>query len=1191
MTGTTQVVSPRAVASVGDASWMTTATAVLSQDVVVTAQIVVDANSARPVGTFPSQVNVDPVTGASLVEAVAIVALESNGGVPLPFHVTRNSSSESGWVMNPIATVSAQDPVVEICAGVDLFGDVQAFFTQSGQVYNVTLNQNVWSTPQSLYAAALTSLMVAYSQDGALLVAGLDGSGNLVIGSRPDETGGYGFECCPLSTPLSASASMTFAAAAGGGWIVAAVQDRQVTLIEGQAGNTAVAETVQTLSLSAAPSTVGCGYYSPTAEQALFLLTCADGGIYTLAANGVTQATNFPLASTTMAGLTAQVGTDDQGGETIRLYGTDGNNALWALSLIGWNGTEPQWGPWIPLSGGVGMALGDMSPTSSPSLFTIDDQEGALGLWVLDTGATGQWRNAPIYQPGENTTAFEVVRYRCEFAVLDQNNQPMVNQPLNLMLGPNCSTVDVSIAGQSCTLDSSQTPVSVTSDSFGKVTVSLLVTSSLAAPNLVLSTTDGAQSAACQVNGGVMAYLGGGGTPYNPTNPQAMVPIDPDGQTLATAQYPTNDNGQYTYTHLASALTTSGPGTLAATASQGIRTMATTQPTATMARRRRGAATAPSTGFALSLVAGQPHFRLLSAPDDFAAYATEFRQTARRVHGEAMVGGIWSDLGDLASDVWQGINNGLLVIENALVDVVNGVVEMTVKICDEISQFVSIAIASIDDLAHAIGGILQAVEADIENVIDWLKALFDFGAIWRTKTALQAMFTSAMGNVPGAIDGAENVFNTWIDGVIADVENYFGQLESQFGAGTWSAQPGFIAPGATPSTSVKLAGNATSNDVGNNVHHNWLLDKVTGSNGGGSPAIPEWSATQIANSNAAFSPLGALLNPNDPNYDASNQTSQLFTSFSAQASDFMTSTGLSTGSVSLGDLVVADMLEGLQTLVVTALQLVKALVDDFLSLMAAVCGDITQLLDASWDLGPLNALWDWVAAMGGQPGGDTLCMASLLALVVAFPTTLLYKLIEGVGDVPFPAAQAVRGGKVGDTAGVVALVGEIITLIGHIPDAFASIGSACNTAFIRYWRAFTKVVHFMCVTFNEDILPWIEANPGATIFVIWMALVLFTSVSPQAVINALYAVYHESESFIAGVSLLYAIWQVCEDNPGTAEAVGDITEPMPDIINAFFPNGWLDAGPEACAVGAILCCGLWATSGIAKVVAAAEDLG
>ena len=31
----------------------------------------------------------------------------------------------------------------------------------------------------------------------------------------------------------------------------------------------------------------------------------------------------------------------------------------------------------------------------------------------------------------------------------------------------------------------------------------------------------------------------------------------------------------------------------------------------------------------------------------------------------------------------------------------------------------------------------QAIAADIEQVLDWLKALFDFGAIWRTKQAFE----------------------------------------------------------------------------------------------------------------------------------------------------------------------------------------------------------------------------------------------------------------------------------------------------------------------------------------------------------------------------------------------------------------------------------------------------------------------
>ena len=51
----------------------------------------------------------------------------------------------------------------------------------------------------------------------------------------------------------------------------------------------------------------------------------------------------------------------------------------------------------------------------------------------------------------------------------------------------------------------------------------------------------------------------------------------------------------------------------------------------------------------------------------------------------------------------------------------------------------------LEDAAQLTVGVFKAIAAAVEDVNDWLKALFDFAAIWNTKMALEALFLHLAG--------------------------------------------------------------------------------------------------------------------------------------------------------------------------------------------------------------------------------------------------------------------------------------------------------------------------------------------------------------------------------------------------------------------------------------------------------------
>lgn len=64
---------------------------------------------------------------------------------------------------------------------------------------------------------------------------------------------------------------------------------------------------------------------------------------------------------------------------------------------------------------------------------------------------------------------------------------------------------------------------------------------------------------------------------------------------------------------------------------------------------------------------------------------------------------------------------------------------------------------------------------------------------------------------------------------------------------------------------------------------------------------------------------------------------------------------------------------------------------------------LEALLTTSIDLPLLGTLWKWMADAAGYPDDDEFTVGALVALVAAFPCTIVYKLIEGVDNEPFPS--------------------------------------------------------------------------------------------------------------------------------------------------------------------------------------------
>lgn len=125
-------ITPTYPASPFKAEW----SSVLSQDVVATASILVEATSPSPVGVFTNPAS-GGQTGNAEVEALAIV---NTGTGKQLCHIARDRGTDGGWRVIPLFGGQSADQVAAAVAYAGTSASaVYGLFTDGPQLYSTTL--------------------------------------------------------------------------------------------------------------------------------------------------------------------------------------------------------------------------------------------------------------------------------------------------------------------------------------------------------------------------------------------------------------------------------------------------------------------------------------------------------------------------------------------------------------------------------------------------------------------------------------------------------------------------------------------------------------------------------------------------------------------------------------------------------------------------------------------------------------------------------------------------------------------------------------------------------------------------------------------------------------------------------------------------------------------------------------------
>ncbi|MEA2931341.1 MAG: hypothetical protein QOI56_126 [Actinomycetota bacterium] len=699
---------------------------------------------------------------------------------------------------------------------------------------------------------------------------------------------------------------------------------------------------------------------------------------------------------------------------------------------VGNSGTMPLWAPYISISPDVEYVYPDTFP-GDPLLCFVAGAASEGGLTLVQNVAGEP--PAPGWTPGTTTGApvppkwlptpvtlgttidVEVSRYRTQITLYDVNGTTVPNYPLSLTATAACG---VQVGAQSFVVGPLgivwPAEVTVGTDATGALTLATLATD-LAPPTITITDQAGNLPGEVVVSPGgqVQYYLGGsadGGLGPTTTagydGPQQFGSGTLTSNVTVTTPPTNNGRGGQTVpvfpgaTSSNSAQAAQGIGQTIAMPSTPIGTAPSFPPTG-------GAPPGPEAagpqvvGFIIDNTGlDGPIFQSFTSRADL--HAELLRQ------GRYVQFNVFHDISDAFDDVWSGITSFATSVAHIAVDLEQHVVSIVVKIGDVLEEIGSIIVETIEDACRIVLAILSVLETAFEILLLFLKALFDFGAIWRTMMAFDQAIAGPDLSLPNFLT---DLLATVNDKVLADfnavqgaITGFFASLESALGDNTFgdaAAQGGQSIgspPTSTPlpNTNPPSGAPVSAAGVTANPQSNWLQAQVSAS-GGTAPALPTDLGQTL---DQEMSALISLIEQ-----DVTGAWSSFVAALkdlAGSVKDLVDAKGQS--AEALAELSLAEFLQTINDVIDALLDLANLLIDALLDLANTAVQELNGWLNKELELGFINTLFDLLGKLAGYPpgkdGNPTFTVSTFISLLLAFPYTIGYWLVQGMKSEPFP---------------------------------------------------------------------------------------------------------------------------------------------------------------------------------------------
>ncbi|HEX2202967.1 MAG TPA: hypothetical protein VHG91_06705 [Longimicrobium sp.] len=340
-----------------------------------------------------------------------------------------------------------------------------------------------------------------------------------------------------------------------------------------------------------------------------------------------------------------------------------------------------------------------------------------------------------------------------------------------------------------------------------------------------------------------------------------------------------------------------------------------------------------------------------------AELAARFAGARERV---AEVGGL-DDVWEFFGNLFRAVKEGLIAVGEFVLRTVEGVVELWIDGFRVVLEYVEQVWTAIDWFFTEVLG------TAIDKLLEWLGFIFDWDDILATHRALVAAFDTTIDTVIARIGGVE-----------PSVAAFFQKLEAELVGGDLAGRLGTAAGRMLERTGTTVSRSTPANRP--DPASDWIFDQLSGGAiFGGSPASPFGAPLEERIVSLLGLVTGAAWDTLREGFEAIQKT---------LTEDF--------DRLSAGELVK----EVAAIVAATALAEVENAVLGFLEVVKLVLDGVRDLLEETWDVPLLSALYRWAT------DGSELSALDLACLILAIPTTVVYKI--ATGEAPFSGADAAR---------------------------------------------------------------------------------------------------------------------------------------------------------------------------------------
>jgi hypothetical protein len=369
---------------------------------------------------------------------------------------------------------------------------------------------------------------------------------------------------------------------------------------------------------------------------------------------------------------------------------------------------------------------------------------------------------------------------------------------------------------------------------------------------------------------------------------------------------------------------------------------------------------------------GKAQFRTLTAEQ---AEHLIHEKRAKHLLTTQAAGGFLDWIGSIG-DFVQGVVSGIVNVIDTVITTVGNVIKAVITfIVNGVEYLYETVVEFVQDAFDLVEVFFARVKVVFAQIFEWLGFLFSWPDILRTHEALSYTMEQFLDFLPGAAGGIQAKFDQGINTVKNEMAAIFDQLVNSVGG---TATLGGYTDASTPSEPVYSSGNA------NNIVLNSTLENSS-------------AATQTTPVPASATGPWDILTQQIQNLTTSVQGDPAF----AQALAYMDNLGGSPDQ--LFSQLLSALLRIMQGLANAMLAGVQAVVDGVLQLVQTFLTSLKDLFTADWDIPFVTQFYAWLT------DGSQLSLGNLFALVLAIPSTIIYK--AAYGKAPFPDPQSLADFK------------------------------------------------------------------------------------------------------------------------------------------------------------------------------------